>query len=175
MNRGIVKLHALPDPDRPGAEDDDLFPVGQTAVVFSGIGGVEIGNVFPGMQGIHHAEYRHNAEFLATRIELCLFQVPGFRDPAVGEAHLLGRTERFRIVDLQLQFCLHVRNALERFEEELRDHGNLVQHLNGRAAAQQFHDGIDVVVPEFPDIVKKFAVAAAVEFGTVQVIYAGLQ
>ena len=155
VDGGIVKLHALADADGAGAEDDDLFLLGQAALVFAAVGGVEIGNVFAGVQGVNHAEDRREAEPLPAVPELCLVHVPETGDIAVGKAHALGIGEDRVVVDLRAQPRFHVRDLFQRFEEELGDHGDLVQLFDGDAAAEKLHDRIDVVVPELGDVVQQ--------------------
>ena len=90
VHGGIVKLYPLPNADRPRAQHDDLLLAGQPAVVLPTVRGVEVSDVFPGVQRVHHPEHRRDAELLPAGIDLCFLQMPGLRDPPVRKAHLLG-------------------------------------------------------------------------------------
>ena len=65
VNRGIVKFDSLPDSDRSCPKHNDLLFPREDALVYPGIGGIQIGNVFPGVQRVHHPEYRPDVFFHA--------------------------------------------------------------------------------------------------------------
>ena len=175
VDRGVVELHALADADRPGAEDEDLFLLRQAGVVAPRVGGVEIGDVLAGVQGVHHAEDRREAELAALLVDLDLPEVPEPGDELVGEAHLLGLAQHGDVVDLLLEPALHRRDLLKRLEKELGDHGDLVELFDARAAAQQLHDRVDVVVPEDGDILIERLVREGIELRVPEVADPGLE
>ena len=101
--------------------------------------------------------------------------MPGLRDPPVRKTHLLGFEQGFRVVYVLPELPLHPDDLLKRLQEQLRDHRDLMQLLDGNAPAQQLHNCENVVVPEDADILHELLIRAAVKLRVVQMIDPCLQ
>ena len=92
-----------------------------------------------------------------------------------GARFELGRGQRIDAAGRALQHAFHVDDLFEAFQEQFRDHGQLVDLLQGDAAADKLEHREDAVRPEFGDVGLQFGVGIAVEFRHPEVADAGLQ
>ena len=175
MHRGVVELHALADADRAGAQYDDLLLVRQDAVVFVAVAGVEVGDVLTRVQGVHHPEDRRNPVFLPQGVDLRFLPVPQDPDLLVPEAHHLGFLQQADVARRRLQADLHLRDLLQGLEEQLRDHGLLMDGSDVLAPAQQFRHRVERVRPEVFNVFPQFFCRHRVELRQLQVAHAGLK
>ena len=175
MDGRVIELDALTDTDRAGTEYDDLLFIRQTAVVLPGVGGVQIRDVFAGMQGIDHAEDRYDAVLLSLFVDLDLVTVPQLRDVRIGEAHFLGCFEYIQAVDLGLEAVLHSNDLTDRFEEQRRHHRDLMQLFDRHAASHRLCDREEVVVAECLEVFEDVLCGHVIELGHVQVVHTDLE
>ena len=92
MDRGVVKLDALPNANGAGAEDDDLFAVHNDGFVFRSVGRIEVRNIAVELTGagVDHFINRENAFTAAQLIDFVLCPVPELSNVGIREAHALG-------------------------------------------------------------------------------------
>ena len=115
MNGGIVKFHALSDPDRSGAQNHHLLLLAADSrfVLLSGIGGVKIGDIGVklGSAGIDGLVDREEL-FLHPHLVHPLFRaVPEQRHRFVAKAVVFGLFENLRIKGSVGQFFLNLHNV----------------------------------------------------------------
>ena len=175
MDGRVVELDALTDTDGAGSEHDDLLFIRQARGVLAGVGRVKVGNIFAGVESVDHFEDRSNAVLFADIVDIDFGNIPQGRDIFVGEAHDLGGPEDLDIALVRLDGVLHLHDLFEGSEEQFSDHGHFMQFFYAHAAAQQFKNRIDVIVPECCDIVKQLVVGIAVKLGQAEMTHAGLE
>ena len=147
VDGGIIELNALSDTDGAGAQNDELVFVCQAGLIFEigvkqvFIGRIEVGDILARMQGVHHAEDRHESVFLAQVANGDLVGTPQTCDELIREAHGLSGLERFFVKGLCLQNLFHFGDGLHALEEQRGDHRHLVKLVDGNAAAQRLCDG----------------------------------
>ena len=95
MDGGIVKLHALPNPDGTAAKNNDLFLFRDRRLVFHLIGGIEVRDIALKLRGagVDHLVDRLNSGALTHFIYLKLRPSPLAGDLLVGKAHAFGKVQ----------------------------------------------------------------------------------
>ena len=123
MHGGIVEFHALSDTDGTGAKHDEFVLVRQAGLIGDlgvdevCVGGIEVGDVFAGMQGIHHTEDGGQAVLFAGVVDGDFVDVPQTCDELIREAHCLGSLEDGKIEGLILQDLFHLDDLFDAVEE----------------------------------------------------------
>ena len=171
----IVELNALTDTNGAGTKNNDLFLIRQAGIVLTRVRGIEICNIFAGVHCVNHTEHGGNAGFLTLVVNRKLIPLPKFCNELIGESHLLCGKQSFFVSYIACKGCFHIDNALEAFEEQLGDFGNLVKLFNTNAHTHQLANGINVIVAIVPDILKELCLAHVVELGKVEVANADFE
>ena len=182
MDGGIVEFHALSDADRARAKHDDLFLVRKAAFLPDllrlqqiQISGIEIRDIFPGMERIDHPEDRRDALFFPPAVNCGLVHLPNLRDIPIGKAHGLGSDQSLSIPGLGAEQRFHLHDLPQTFKKDIGDHRHAVELIDPMPAPQQFRDGKDAVVTRLTDVFEQLLVREAVKAGTVYVANAGLK
>ena len=113
MDGGIVKLHALPNPDGAAAENDDLFLFRDYRLVLVLIGGIEVRDIALKLRGtgVDHLINWLNSGVLPHFIDLNLRPSPLAGDLLIGKAQAFGKVQFFHAAGVFLQPQLHLGNV----------------------------------------------------------------
>ena len=165
MNRGVIKLHSLADPDGAGAKHNDLLPVGNHRFVFLFVCGIEIRNIACefGSAGIDHFIYRHNAGGFPQAENILFTHTPEPADLPVGKAVLFGFPKHVRIFRPGCQRLFSFRNVSDLSQEEAVNLCCLRDRLNPAAEPEQFCDRENPVIRTVADIGQQVLFSPAVK------------
>ena len=177
VNGGVVEFHALPDADRAGAEDKDLFALGDNGLVLLLVGGVEVGDVAFKLAraGVDHLV--HGADVLrAPRVGDRLFRaLPEVREVVVGEAHALGLQQGVGVERRVLDGALELDDVVELVEEEHVDAREVADTVVVHAQPHELRDGEDTVIRADLDVFHQLFNRHVVELRHVDVAHTDLQ
>ena len=165
MHRAVVKLDALTDADRAGAENDDGFAPAVLRLGRGAVGAVEIraDGLELAAAGIDHAEGGQHLEPLAQHADIRRLAADEARHRAVRHAHLFGGHQRVAIqrgdAVHRAELLLHADDVLHLFEEPDVDLGDLVDVLHRHAAPQRLRDDERALGVDIPQLALQFLVA----------------
>ena len=165
VHRAVVKLDALTDADRAGAENDDGFAPAVLRLGRGAVGAVEIraDGLELAAAGINHAEGGQHLEPLAQHADIRRLAADEARHRAVRHAHLFGGHQRVAIqrgnAVHRAELLFHADDVLHLFEEPDVDLGDLVDVLHRHAAPQRLRDDERALGVDIPQLALQLLVA----------------
>ena len=110
MHCRVIKLHALPDPDRSRAKDDDLLPFGDDGLILFFIGRIKIRHVTLKLAGtgIDHLVYGTYAISPAKLPDLLFTGAGQLGNIRVRKAHSFGFPQQIYIKDTAIRTDVRV-------------------------------------------------------------------
>ena len=177
VNSGIVKFHALPDADRSGAKDNDLFLIRNNGFILRLVGGVKVRNIAVKLHGagVDHPVSRANVPILSQCINATLGGVPQPGNRSVREAHFLGRKQNAAIHRMSADLILHFHDVTHFADKEridLTGTGNLF-HRNTQP--EQLRNSINAVICSDGNVGKQLLLAPVIKFLHMQMIHTDLK
>ena len=127
VHRGVVKLDALPDPDRASPEHDDFWAGFHEGFIFPLVGRIEIRHIALKLRGacVDHLVYRENALRLPKRIHHLLAHPPEVRDCDVRKSHPLRAPKLAGVPPVCAESPLLFYNISDFVEEKPVDPGEI--------------------------------------------------
>ena len=101
--------------------------------------------------------------------------MPDLCNKSIREAHDLGFFQYLKIIDVLFQLFLHIHDLLIGFQEEFRDHCDLVDLFDRYATAEQFKNSKNVIISELFNVIEKFLFCKGVETFLIEMINSNFQ
>ena len=177
VNSGIVKFHALPDADRSGAKDNDLFLIRNNGFILRLVGGVKVRNIAVKLHsaGVDHPVSRANVPILSQCINTTLRGVPQPGNRSVREAHFLGRKQNAAIHRMSADLILHFHDFTHFADKERIDLTGTGDLFHRNTQPEQLRNGINAVICSDGNVGKQLLLAPVIKFLHMQMIHTDLK
>ena len=167
VHGGVVKLDALPYPDRSGTQHDDLLAVADHALLLLLVGGIEVRHIALELARacVDHLVYGHDAELSALEEYLFLRGFPHFCEIFVRKSAAFGFLEHGDVEGIRLDHRFELNDLAYLLQEEHVDLGAGRDEPYIAAALEQLRDGEQSVVRAVLDVIVKLLPGPGVELG----------
>ena len=173
----VVKLYALTDADRTGAQYNNLFLIANLNLILGFIAGIVVrsSSFKLSSAGIYHLVGGDDAVGLAHVANFELGLAYASSNGLVGEAHLFSLAQQAGSELMGFQSTLHFNDVLNLRQEPSINLGDGIDFVNGYATAHSFGDNEATLIIDIFNFSANFFVAQCLQLRHFQVSQADFQ